>query len=176
MVSHELQSAYACQCQRLSPDSYYEMSDVIFLGRVMSVESAPLLEVGSTVTFSVVQSWKGVDTRFVTIHTGDGTSCGSYPFRADDPDREYLVFASKSFYEIRVTLCGGTIASDASGADPDMNSLFHIGTYLDYFENNFEEIELTSGHTSSVSLVPALQILASFTALAVAAFIITSRR
>jgi hypothetical protein len=119
------------------------------------------------VTFDVLRSWKGVDTKKVTIHTGDGSSCGSYGFRVDDPERQYLVYGTKDLSEIRVTLCGGTVENG-----PYLNNV--IGD-LKYLEANFMPIELKAGHTMSVDIFPLLQILGSFLAVAAVAFVIIRR-
>jgi hypothetical protein len=165
IANYGFQNASACQCARLTPEMYYENSDVIFLGKVNSRERAPLSDVGMHVTFDVLRSWKGVDTTKVTIHTGDGSSCGSYGFRVDDPERQYLVYGTKEFSEIRVSLCGGTVN------DPSLE----VNRDLEYLEANFMPIELKTGHTMSVDIFPLLQILGGFVAVAVAAFIIIRR-
>ncbi|MGH9878884.1 MAG: hypothetical protein ACRD5H_14730 [Nitrososphaerales archaeon] len=175
-VNYGLQNACACQCIRYSPEKYSERSDVIFLGRISSREEAPPPEVGSHITFEVLRSWKGVDTEKVTIHNGDGSSCGAFPFRLDNPEHEqYLVYATNDFSEIRVTLCGGTIPRYASGVDLELNPLLNADLYLKYLDDNFKPIELEEGHTRSVSIVPPLEILGGLLAVAAAAFIVIRR-
>ncbi|MGH9879480.1 MAG: hypothetical protein ACREBU_08775 [Nitrososphaera sp.] len=145
------------------------MSDVIFVGKVISTERAPPLDVGMLVTFDVLKSWKGVDTKIVTIHTGDGSSCSGYPFWVDEPKRQYLVYATKNFSEVRVTFCGGTIQYD-----PPLDAN-RVDRDLSYLDNNFIPIELKTGHTISLNLYPLLQILGGFLAIAVAAFVLIRR-
>lgn len=175
LVNYVCHKAFACQCVRHSPEMYYERSDVIFVGKVSGRESAAPLEEGTHVTFHVLKSWKGVDTKTVTIHNGDRSSCGSYPFRGDDPEREYLVFATKDFFEIRTTLCGGTIPMDRLDVDLDLNPFLNIDLYLKYLDDNAMPIELKAGHTESVNIIPPLQILGGFVVVAVAAFILIKR-
>ena len=165
IVNITFQDAFANQCARFSPDRNYERSDVIFVGKVTNIMEASPLDLGTIVTFDVLKAWKGVDTQKVTIHNGGCSSCGSYPLREDDPERGYLVYATKDLSGIRVTFCGGTAPLGTLNADSD----------LKYLDDNFVPIEFRTGHTMSVNIFPPLQILGSFAAIAAAAFILIRR-
>ncbi len=163
------QYVFACQCVRLPPEKNAERSDVIFLGKVINVAREMPLEKGSHVTFAVSKAWKGVDTTTVTIHTGDGSSCGSYPFSAQDFYQEHLVYGTRDFSEIRVSLCGGTIPTFPN--EPSLN----VSRDLGYLDKNFEPIELKVGHIRSADIFPSLQILGGLVTVAIAAFLVIRR-
>lgn len=173
IASYGLQNACACQCARQSPERYAQSSDVIFLGRVISKVEARAPEVGSYVTFDVLKSWKGVDTKTVTIHTGDGSSCGSFPFRLDDPERlEFLVYGTQNFGEIFVTLCGGTISRNLQGVDFNSNPYMNVDLSIEYLDNTLSPASLRQGHTWTGSVIFPLQILGCLFVAAGAAFAI----
>src|SRR5437867_2398758 len=108
--SYLFHNASACQCIGLSPEMKYEKSDVIFLGKIARYT-------GGFVTFDVIKSWKGVDTRQITIRNGGVSACDSYPFSQSEPDRQYIVYAKKNLLEIHVTPCGGTITTEKFDID-----------------------------------------------------------
>jgi hypothetical protein len=163
MFGYGHQSAFACQCSRLAPDKYYEMSDVIFLGRVASVDGNQPLDQATHVTFNVSKSWKGVDTKVVTIRTGDGTSCGFYRF---GQDHEYLVYGTKTLSTIDVNQCGGTasIDSDADFVNRDLQ-----------FLSGYTPLELKAGHTMSINPIPILTVVGSLVAISLTTFVILKK-
>ena len=67
-------TASACSCMESPVTEVYEESDAVFLGTVTKIETTDLEE---KVTFSVEQSWKGVESGTVTITTEkDSATCG----------------------------------------------------------------------------------------------------
>jgi hypothetical protein len=148
----------------LAPEKYYELSDVIFVGRATNIDRNQPFDQAANVTFNVSKSWKGVDTKLVTIRTGDGTSCSSYHF---EQDREYLVYGTRDLSSVDVTFCGGSASIDYSP---------FVSRDLTFLENNYTPLELEVGHIRSINLFPIITILGSLVAVSTAAFIILKRR
>jgi hypothetical protein len=148
----------------VEPERYYEWSDVIFLGRVTSVNENQPHDQAAHITFNVSKSWKGVDTEIVTIRTGDGTPCGFFRFYRN---QEYLVYATRDISSINVSQCGGTASVDESP---------FVSRDLEFLENNHTPLELNAGRTASISLFPIVTTLASFIAISIAAFVVIRKR
>ena len=109
---------FACTCIPLSPEKTYEMSSVVFAGRVVSVEEPVGLMLSSVdplrVTFQVWRIWKGPDQNTMTITTArEITSCG-YPFKEG---AIYLVYAFGSEGEWSTHLCSRTQPLLGAGKD-----------------------------------------------------------
>jgi hypothetical protein len=155
--------AFACQCSRVAPEYYYERSDAIFTGRATSIDRNTPLDEATHVTFDVSKSWKGIDTKAVTIRTGDGTGCGYYSFKQG---QEYLVYGTKQVASINVDQCGGTASFDSPFVNLD----------LAFLENKHALLELKAGHTMSVNILPIMTVLGSLVAISIAAFVIIRKR
>jgi len=158
------QNAFACQYTRFAPERYYEMSDVISIRRVSNTDRNPPLDEATPVSFNVPKSWKGVDTKIITIRTGDGTSCGYYRF---EQGQESLVYGAKNLSAIDITLCGGTATTDSS---PFVNLDFQ------FLENSYVPIELRAGYTMRINLFPIITIVGSLVAISIAAFVVFIKR
>ena len=145
-------NAFATQCSRHSPETYYERSDIIFVGTVIDIENEPrFLERGQYVLLNVSKSWKGVDTKTITVNAEGGR------FREGN---EFLVYADKNFLAMEVTFCGGTIRTESDGlADRE----------LGYLENNHSTIELKADHTMSMNPFPLLGLIGALMGIAIAA-------
>jgi hypothetical protein len=162
-------SAFACQCSAQPPDVTDALADVVFLGNFRHIDRDIPYEEGTHVTFEVLESWKGVDTIFVTIHTGDGSACGYFPFGdGQDYSRQFLIFGTNEMGEIRVTQCGGTMPIDIGG--------LRVENYLQYLDANYEKITLKDGHFVSTNIAAPMPILGSLVALSVATFFIIRYR
>jgi hypothetical protein len=156
------QSVSACQVSINRP-AIYENADVIFIGTVTKIDRDVPLEHGSHVTFQVSKAWKGIDTQLVTIHNGYSqySVCGPFPlFKQQD----VLVYGGKNFFEIY-------LASGTMSAEPSQ----YFERDMQYLDSLYAAVDLKAGHTTSVDIFPPLQILGSFLAVAVAAFILIRR-
>ncbi len=129
------QNAYACQCSSQDPGQLFEESDVIFSGKVNRVDEVySFLENEQYVSFANVTSWKGVDTKSVTIRGEQW--CGLNRFSGGV---EYLVYADKGLVSIDAKACSGTV--------PLENAKFHT-----QFLAGKPTIPLGEGNTESISL------------------------
>lgn len=162
------QSAFACTCARPESERHYEISDVVFLGRVTGVDAQPH-DVAEHVTFNISKSWKGVDTRTVTIRTGDGTGCGFYRF---EQGIEYLVYGTRDIASINVGLCEAPSPVDSSGSADPSPFVSHDLQFLD----SRTPLEIRAGHTASVSISLIATILGIFAAISLAAFVVIKKR
>lgn len=163
------QGAFACTCARQESEVHYERSDVVFLGRVIGLGTQPH-DVAQHVTFNVSKSWKGVDTKIVTIRTGDGIGgCQFYRF---EQGIEYLVYGVKDVASINVGLCQAPSPVDSSGsADPSP----FVSHDLQFLESR-TPLELNAGRTTSINIFPIMAILGSFVAISIATFVIVKKR
>jgi hypothetical protein len=149
----------------LAPERFYELSDVIFIGRVTSIDRNRPLDQAVHVTFDVYKSWKGVDTEVVTIRTGNGNSCGYFRF---EQGHEYLVYGDKDISSINVGLCGGT-------ADIEYTP-FVVNRDLKFLENSHTQLELKAGYTTSVNLYPIMTIVGSLVGISAVTFVVLVKR
>jgi hypothetical protein len=148
-----IQSASATQCARQSPEIYYERSDVIFVGSVVEIErSGRFLEEGHYVSLNVSKSWKGLDTKQVTLNSAGG--------RFRDIGSEHLVYADKNLLAIEVSFCGGTISTDSE------SFVYRDLAFLD----GQPSIELKNGHTISMNPFPLLGMISLIAASGAAIF------
>ncbi|MEW5840013.1 MAG: hypothetical protein AB1753_03330 [Thermoproteota archaeon] len=110
-ISHLLPTAgraYACSCIEPGPPAQaLAESDRVFVGKVLSVESA---NNGRTVTFEAERAWKGIDSRAVTLNTASSSASCGYDF---EEGKEYLVYAQKG----EVSLCSRTAPAELATAD-----------------------------------------------------------
>ena len=91
-----------CQCfapaeappVEVAVEKALQKSDVVFLGRVMSgrVAEDNLLGARLEYTFTVTESWKGIDSTSVRVRTGMGGGDCGYDFKLG---RYYLVYANR---------------------------------------------------------------------------------
>jgi hypothetical protein len=78
----------ACQCAPQPPPKVSAAQAVaVFVGRVLTIEDS---EYGYVVTFRVVESWKGVETREIDVLTGFGRGDCGFKFELK---KSYLVYA-----------------------------------------------------------------------------------
>jgi len=118
----------------------------------------PPLDEAAHVTFNVPNSWKGVDTKRVTIRTGDRTSCGFYRF---EQGQEYLAYGAKNISAIDLTLCGCTATIDSSP---------FVNLDLQFLENRNVPIGLMARYTMGINLFPIITTVGNLVAISVAAF------
>lgn len=129
------QNAYACQCSPAGPERSFEDSDVVFSGKVSKVDEVySFLEKEQYVSFANITSWKGVDTKSVTIRAEQW--CGLNRF---NEGIEYLVYADKGPVSIDARPCSGTV--------PLENAQYHS-----QFLAGKSTIPLKEGNTDSFSL------------------------
>ncbi len=129
------QNAYACQCTSRDPERLFQESDVVFSGKVNRVDEVySFLENEQYASFDNITSWKGVDTKSVTIRAEQW--CGLNRF---SEGVEYLVYADKGLVSIDAKACSGTV--------PLENARFHT-----QFLAGNPTIPLGEGTTESISL------------------------
>jgi hypothetical protein len=157
--------AYACSCTRLEPDRHYELSDVIFVGEVVAIDKNRPFEEGAYVTFDVSKSWKGVDAKSVTIHTGEANDpCSYYRF---EESREYLVYGTEAIFAIDTRLCSGSIPTDSD---------HFVDANLEYLDSSYSPLQLKSGAITSFNPLPLTVIIGIPLAIGTAAFLILRKR
>lgn len=117
LLTVNAQTAHACSCMIPgSPLEEMERSSFVFSGTAIEVEAdstiGDLNPLGYTVTFEVIESWKGVESSKVTVHTAaDSAACG-FPF---EEGKDYIVYASELEDGIQVYSCGLTsLLADAN--------------------------------------------------------------
>jgi len=115
--------SYACSCAAPGPaQNELERSDAVFKGEVIGVvdakENSALQSSADSIAFiiKVDEIWKGINQTEVVVYTErDSASCG-FNFMEG---HEYLIYASKSEGDLRVSLCSRT-TDLASAADIDI--------------------------------------------------------
>ncbi|RMG25811.1 MAG: hypothetical protein D6730_10195 [Bacteroidetes bacterium] len=85
-------AAFACTCSPLSAAEAIAQADLVFQGRVTSVETN-WISGGWKFAFEVSQSWKKTTNRLYIVNTPWEKDCG-YVF---EQGREYLVFVKRKF-------------------------------------------------------------------------------
>lgn len=157
--ANTIQPAFACSCSTRIPEKYYQ-SEVIFVGQILERGAA---DNEMYVTFNVSRSWKGVDTRTVTVRI-DSPGC-SPPFMAG---LEYIVYAYSNDFGSRVKACSGTVSTE---------NVEYVSRDFGYLDAAYAQIELKPGHASYASpTFLAIQILSVSAGISVATFFIISRR
>ena len=132
-ISMSIPRAYACSCVSPLPAvlSYFNY-DAVFSGRVVDIvppeSRGNIVSSGDpvSVNFEVYKSYKGVDSKNVTVTTAlSGVSCG-YEF---EKDKEYLVYAHKNNNgNLSVSLCSNTSLLSESQSDVVLfNTIFFFG-------------------------------------------------
>lgn len=111
-------AARACSCEASDVAAHSDAATAVFEGRVRAISRSGDPEVGPTrltVTFEVVQTWKGADAEVLVVTTmSDSAACG-VPF---EEGRSYLVFAASGAEGVLVAgLCGGTTLREQADAD-----------------------------------------------------------
>lgn len=118
-------SAHACTCAIVSLERQIKMSDAVFSGEVVSVESdklAPDVRPPSLgrVTFDVKEAWKGISGGSAAVYgQGPGASCGIN----FDEGRSYLVYAYRSNGESSLQTDSCTATKPLENADADLRVL-----------------------------------------------------
>ncbi len=101
---------FACSCiVPGTPQEEMENSDAVFVGTVTNVSSSSTY--GYDVEMSVEQSYKGVESTTVSLHTGTGGGdCGFY----FEEGKTYIVYATLVEDTLEVYICSLTgLAEDA---------------------------------------------------------------
>lgn len=115
--------AYACSCRPPgSPAEELGESDVVFLGRVVSVATPnkPIENSSdvTTVTFETSKGWKGDVTQTLTLTTpGSSASCGVSFVQGE----EYVVYAQSNEGTLTTNLCSRT--NTVANATEDITAL-----------------------------------------------------
>jgi len=109
-------SSYACSCMPPgTPLAEMEKSDAVFSGEVIDVKTDD-----STLTakISVKESWKGMDSKEVTVNTAiDSAGCGVN----FETGKEYIVYASLEEGKYITSLCSRT--AELAYAQDDLKEL-----------------------------------------------------
>ena len=156
------QVAYACQCGGRTPQEYDTTSDVIFVGRLVEMRDNVPFEWSPHITFDVSKSWKGIDTRLVTVHIDD-IACET-SFR---PGNEYLVHAYRDSFELRMPTCSGTTWTE------NQEGIAYEIAYLDAL---YEPVRIIDGHTGGVNALTLIQVLGVSCGIGAVAFVMLVRR
>jgi hypothetical protein len=96
--------AYACSCMGGSANASLEGSTLVFEGKVIKVgDRKPEFGGLREYTFKVYRSWKGDQSKNITVYSYDGgeASCGFH----FDKNKTYLVFAMNN----ATNLCSGNL-------------------------------------------------------------------
>ena len=108
-----------------TPAQALESADAAFTGRVIRMRDTVFPGEPPNggwqrryVTLRVDRSWKGVETRTVTVVTGTGGGDCGFPFEEGE---SYLVYARGGPDELETSICGRT--SDLSYAAADLRAL-----------------------------------------------------
>jgi hypothetical protein len=107
------QNAGTCSCQYIEDAGVgIEISDLVFLGRVVALEVVPTTEPTRVhqaddvlATFEVQRGWKGEMSDRITVRTPFGDVVCGFDFRIG---RDYLVYANWWDGEVYVSLCSRT--------------------------------------------------------------------
>lgn len=162
-----IQEASACQCIDPRPEIYKE-ADVIFVGTVKHIDRQVPLENARYFTFDVSKSWKGLDTKSITIHN-DSSQCDSIPAKVGE---EWLIFAyNKDFLKINVG-CGGALWTGYPGSSNEETFVQDVK----HLEELYTPVELRTGHTMSVNPFPLIVFAAVPIVLGIAAYVILVKR
>jgi hypothetical protein len=111
---------YACSCPWWPIQRYISSSDAVFSGKVVEIKKPPSGPGWSgndpeTVTFRVIESWKGPGGGTLEVKTPvSGASCGYY----FEEGQDYLVYASGKGESLGTSICSGT--KSLSKADKDL--------------------------------------------------------
>src|SRR5690606_6740464 len=114
------------------------------------------------ITFDVSKSWKGIDTRLVTIHIDD-IACET-SFRPGD---EYLVHAYRDSFELRMPTCSGTTWTENQEG---------IANEIAYLDARYEAVRIVDGHTASVNTLTIIQLLSISCGIGAVAYVMLVRR
>ncbi len=117
-------TSYACSCAAPGPvQDEHERSDAVLKGEVIGVvdekENSTVQSSADPIAFiiKVDEIWKGIKQTEVVVYTErDSASCG-FTFMEG---REYLIYASKSDDDLRVSLCSRTTEMTSATADIDI--------------------------------------------------------
>lgn len=120
-------SASACSCLRTSVTDAFALADVVFTGRVVSIQLGDPLEPGvkSTadpvlIALDVSGYWKGPVSRVITVTTPQSEmSCG-FTFQRG---RDYLIYAYKAGAGLTTDLCSRTSSVTTARAADDLRTL-----------------------------------------------------
>jgi len=107
--------ASACSCMGVPIQRYISSSDAVFSGKVVEIDRPSTIEDPETVTFRVIESWKGPGGDKLEVKTPvSGASCG-YHF---EEGQDYLVYAYGKGEPFETDICSGT--THLSKADEDL--------------------------------------------------------
>jgi len=110
--------ASACSCMGVPIQRYISSSDAVFSGKVVEIERPSPIKSSAdpeTVTFRVIESWKGPGGGTLEVKTSvSGASCG-YHF---EEGQDYLVYAYGKGEPFETDICSGT--THLSKADEDL--------------------------------------------------------
>lgn len=111
--------AEACKCLRAKTTAQaWAESTAVFSGRVLSLKKIDTHDSYPTkVAFEVIEPWKGVTGKQVTVATGQGGGDCGYPFKSGE---RYLVFAFGKG-DLMVDTCTRTV--ELTVAKPDVKYL-----------------------------------------------------
>jgi hypothetical protein len=137
VVNHDHKCEYSCAGERPACENAWKGDmTAVFLGTVKSIqtEDVPLISDGerivtvrSKVTFEVLEAFRGVEEKTISVTTG-GDLCG-FPFSYR---RKYLVFADRHEGQqlLHVDICGGT-KWEPSEIKNDLTYLRSLGSMPD---------------------------------------------
>jgi hypothetical protein len=138
------------------------------MGTITRIDGQVPLENTRYITFDVAKSWKGVDTKSITIHN-DGSQCDSMVAIVG---YEYLVFAyNKDFLKINVG-CGGSVYTSYPGS----SNAEYVARDIKNLEEIYEPIELVEGHTASINPFPIMAFVGGAAAVGIVSFTILIKR
>jgi len=118
-------TTFACKCIGTTFKEGYSNSDIIFIGKVLSIQDYKKNCQNNNcndykVEFEIDKALKG-DCQNLIIHTYKDTGGCGYPFR---PNEKYLVYANNSGGDsYRVGLCSRTSKLDSQLAQSDIEKI-----------------------------------------------------
>ncbi len=127
---------YTCSCVTdVSLEDKYNMSSLIFIGKVLSIEKADL---GYIVEFDVGSVYKGEFKDRISLYTNkDSASCG-FNFEIGN---HYLVYANDYGQRLETGLCSGNLLSNQSKDDIDFLENKMGGGQTDNLKNIVVELD-----------------------------------
>ncbi len=126
-------SAQNCECPDVDFESVVNDVDHIFRGTVTKWDQIQATSRNMTFTFNVTNTWKGAETREITLRTDPATRPCGVSFEIN---KEYLVFAWKDM----TSICYPTTLYDQSPFIASLNKLTdndHRGVTFDIFLKNW---------------------------------------
>ena len=151
------EKTYACSCAGVSPSEAFEMSESVFVGKVLNTKQEREQEgIVGTISyrdanlFKVTQVWKGINqSQIIVYDNGFEASCG-FEFEIGN---SYLVYASKDNNgELDTGLCNRTAEVSNAGEDlkflgqgEEVNKEVNLESEMDKVSNMDYDMEIFIG-------------------------------